>query len=274
MKKTLLLALVFACSLQAKVLATFNGGEVSEEEVASIMRGVLAQQQHQLSKEDVARLTDRAVESIISTKLVLQLAQNSGLTKSAEFQQALENAKNGLTLQFWERSIFEGIKVSDNELHQLYNQNKDKMLLPAQVKAKHILVSSQKEATDLIRQIKSKSGATARIAEFEKLAKSHSIDKGSGAQGGDLGWFEQGKMVPEFSKAAFSMGKGTISNSPVKSQFGYHIIYKEDARESKPISFEEIKPQLEAQIRQNKMPEIIEAQVEELRKKANIKKQY
>ncbi len=272
MRKSLLLALLCGCSLHAAVVATFNGGEVTDEEVNALLHNVLQQQQHNLTASDIDKLKERIVDSIISTKLVLQHAKSGDFTRTDDYKKAVENAQNAVTLQYWERGEYEKIQVADSEIRKIYDENKDKMLIPAQVKAKHILVASESEAKSLIRQIKAKSGAAARVAEFERLAKSKSIDKGSGAQGGELGWFEQSKMVPEFANAAFEMSKGTISNSPVKSQFGYHIIYKEDARAQQPVAYEQVKPQIENQIRSQKMAQVIEAKVDELKKRANIRK--
>ncbi len=278
MKRSLILALslVAALSLNAKDLATFNGGSVTEEEVAPILQGVLMQQQHaeKLTDADKKKLQEKIVDSIISTKLVVENAKKSGITNSDEYKKALETAQNTIALQIWEKKEFDSIKVDEAKLKELYEANKNKMIVPAQVKARHILVASEKDATALIRKINAQKSSEAKLAEFDKLAKAQSADKGSAAKGGDLGWFEKAKMVPEFSKAAFAMKKGTFSTKPVKSQFGYHVIYKEDAKESAPVSYETVRPQLENQVKSAELAGRIEKKVNELREKANIKKNF
>lgn len=134
-------------------------------------------------------------------------------------------------------SVSKDVKLSDAEIQAYYEKNQDKYGEPEQVKARHILVEKEDEAKAIIEQLKAG-------ASFEKLAKEKSID-GSKEVGGELGYFGKGEMVPEFEKAAFSQKVGTFSLEPVKSEFGYHIIFVDDHKAAKVPAFETIKADVE-----------------------------
>ena len=135
--------------------------------------------------------------------------------------------------------------------------------MPAEeeVHARHILVSTEDEAKALIAELK-------KGAAFDKLAKEKSTDKASGAEGGDLGWFKKSDMVKEFADAAFGLKKGELSETPIKTQFGYHIIQIDDRRTAPPPALEE----LSDQIREELAREAVAAQLDKLRAGAKIEK--
>ena len=135
--------------------------------------------------------------------------------------------------------------------------------MPAEeeVHARHILVATEDEAKALIAEIK-------KGAAFDKLAKEKSTDKASGAEGGDLGWFKKTDMVKEFADAAFDLKKGELTETPVKTQFGYHVIKVEDRRKAPPPAFEEMADQL----REEMAREAVTAQLDQLRSGAKIEK--
>jgi peptidyl-prolyl cis-trans isomerase C len=124
-------------------------------------------------------------------------------------------------------------------------------------KARHILVEKEDEAKSLLKQL-------VAGAKFDELAKKHSTDKGSGANGGDLDFAKPESYVPEFGQAMIALKKGETTSTPVKSQFGYHIIRLEDTREAQFPPFDEVKPQVMQRLSQQKLQQY----QEELRKKA------
>jgi len=126
-------------------------------------------------------------------------------------------------------------------------------------KARHILVEKEELAKSLIAQIK-------KGAKFEDLAKKNSKDPGSGAKGGDLDWANPNNYVKEFSEAMVALGKGKMTDAPVKTQFGYHIIRVDDIREAQLPKFEDVKPQVAQQMQQQRMAKF----QEELRGKAKV----
>ena len=127
-----------------------------------------------------------------------------------------------------------------------------------QVKARHILLDSEQKALQIIKKLQDGE-------EFSKLASEHSTGP-SAASGGDLGWFGEGQMVPEFSKAAFALNPGDIVTQPVKTQFGWHVIMVEDRKIAAPPSFEEAKEQLASDMSQK----LLKQMIEELRSRAKI----
>ena len=113
-------------------------------------------------------------------------------------------------------------------------------------RARHILVEKEDEAKSILAQLK-------KGAKFDALAKKHSKDAGSAANGGDLDWANANSYVKEFSQALVKMGKGQVSTEPVKTEFGYHIIRLEDVRDAQFPSFEQVKPQIAAELQKRKL---------------------
>ena len=126
-------------------------------------------------------------------------------------------------------------------------------------KARHILVEKEADAKAIIAQLK-------KGGKFEEIAKKSSKDPGSGANGGDLDWAAAGSYVPEFSEALAKLAKGKMTETPVKTQFGYHIIRLDDTREAALPKFDEVKPQIAQQLQQQKLAKY----QEDLRAKAKV----
>jgi peptidyl-prolyl cis-trans isomerase C len=146
-------------------------------------------------------------------------------------------------------------------MQQRYLEKLKSMPSEEEVRARHILVATEQEAKDLLAELK-------KGAAFEKLAKEKSTDKASGAEGGDLGWFKRTDMVKEFADAAFALKKGELSEVPVKTQFGYHVIKMEDRRQAPAPAFED----LADQIREDMARETVTAFIDQLRSTAKIEK--
>ncbi|HYY36585.1 MAG TPA: peptidylprolyl isomerase, partial [Xanthobacteraceae bacterium] len=158
--------------------------------------------------------------------------------------------------------------VSDEAMHQIYNDAVKSVGGQEEVRARHILVQSEDEAKAILEQLK-------KGADFATLAKEKSKDPGA-AEGGDLGYFTKDQMVPEFADVAFKMYPGQLSN-PVKTQFGWHVIKLEDKRTKQPPEFERVKDQIEAYLARKAQTDFIaklrqNAKVERLDKSAEQKK--
>jgi peptidyl-prolyl cis-trans isomerase C len=152
-------------------------------------------------------------------------------------------------------------QITPAALKARYDKQVAGMAPEDEVNAKHILVKTEDEAKALIAELK-------KNADFAKLAKEKSTDTGSGGNGGDLGWFKKGDMVPEFAEAAFQLKKGDISAAPVKTQFGFHVIKLEDRRPAKPPTFEEMEEDLRSQMEREAGAQL----VDDMRKKAQIER--
>jgi len=203
-------------------------------------------------------IRQNVLRGMISEKLIYQEALKAGFDKSPEVQKRLENLKKQVILQTFMESKSKTL-VTDEQLRKLYAEKVAERKDEDEVHARHILVKDEADAKAIVKELK-------KGADFEQVAKDKSLDKGSGAQGGDLGYFTKDKMVPEFADAAFKLKPGEISQ-PVKTSFGWHIIKVEDKRKVHVPTFEEMKDELQGEL-SNK---VVQDYVEGLLKKADIK---
>ena len=202
------------------------------------------------------------LDTMIVREIILQQANKEGIDKSQAVTDKLEDLKKRVVVEaFLKKKVEEQTKIGDAELQDFYNKNKDKFKTGDQVKASHILVKTEPEAQEILKQIKAG-------GNFEELAKKHSIDA-AGAKGGDLGWFGKGAMLPDFEKAVFGLKEGAVSGI-VKTKFGYHIIKLTGKRAAGLRPFEEVKDQLKAAMLPEKQQEIFKKLKDELKKSAKF----
>ena len=196
----------------------------------------------------------KTLDVFVNSKLVYQAAQAARIEETPEYQRQLVTAKEDLARKlFLEKAVED--RVSDEAVKKLYDDYTSKFESQKEIKAKHILVESEDKAKEVIDKL-NKGG------DFVKLAQEYSRDQV------DLGYFTKDMMVPEFSEVAFNMKQGEYSKTPVKTEFGYHVILVEDVRASKPLELKEIEPQLKNMVTQQVIGEIFE----DLRGKANVEK--
>lgn len=154
------------------------------------------------------------------------------------------------------------VKISEQDMKDYFDKNKDSFNTAEQVKASHILVDTEDKAKEVEDKL-------SKGEDFAALAKEYSTDTSNNQQGGELGYFPRGTMVPEFEDAAFSMKVGEISQ-PVKTKFGYHIIKVEDKKEAKVATYEESKDKIKEKLTQDKMSSVFGTWVEGKRKDYNV----
>ena len=265
------LLLLGAISLQAKVYATVDDKKVTDKEITQILKmipnGALIQKYggiDNLDEKKRKQIIDIAVENILLAKK----AYSEGVDKSDEYKNKLSYIKDSLATSIYTNNIIKSIKTDENEAKEYYDKHqKEFSEKEDRVKARHILVKDEKEAKKIIDEL-NKSKDVEKT--FIKLAKEKSTGP-SGANGGELGWFNQKTMVPEFSKVAFSLKKGTYSKKPVKTQFGYHVIYVEDIiKKGSKIAFDKVKNEIEAKIKTDKIRDKMQGMIKDLRKKYKI----
>lgn len=203
-------------------------------------------------------IRQNVLRGLVSERLIYQEAIKAGTDKDPEVKKRIAALEKQIVMQAFMEQKAKSL-VTDAQLHEAYDAKVAASKGQDEVKARHILVANEDEAKKLYDEIK-------KGADFEKLAKEKSADKGSGANGGELGWFTKDKMVPEFAEAAFKLKKGEVS-PPVKTEFGWHIIKVEDRRPVKLPPFDEMKDSLRNELANKEVQDYVEG----LLKKADIK---
>ena len=242
--------------LKDPVVATVNGQPIRLSELEVAQQSLPQQYRNMPLQAVFPALLDR----IIDSKLVVQEGKKSKVTEDPAFKKRMAFVEDQVLQDFWiQREIAR--QVTADKLQKRYEDRLKQMPSEEEVHARHILVSTEDEAKALIAEIK-------KGAAFDKLAKEKSTDKASGAEGGDLGWFKKSDMVKEFADAAFNLKKDELTETPVKTQFGYHVIKVEDRRKAPPPAFEEMADQLKEEMAR----EAVTAQLDQLRSGAKIEK--
>lgn len=254
------------------VLATVNGDEITTDEVNKVLMEGTQGRFDSLPSDKQNELRQRIIEGMIAQELVYDDAQKTGVLDTKEYKQELDNLVSRLKVQLaakvWEQQQFESIKIDAKEVKAYFDANPDEFVDKEKIHARHILVKTEAEANAIIKSMKGLSGDRLRN-EFIAQAKSKSTGP-SAAKGGDLGYFPRGQMVPTFNDAAFAMKEGTISSTPVQSQFGYHVIYVEDKKSAKKLGFDDVKNFIEQRLKMDKFKAYMDKKMADLRSKAKI----
>lgn len=245
-------ACVLAFPLHAKDIASVNGEAITEAQLNQFVALLVEQ-----GAQDSPELREQVKQEMIHRLVAVHAAQKAGIDKRPDVQQELELARQGILVRALIADYLDKNPVTDAKLQAEYDRIKQAQGDGKEFKVRHILVEDQKAAEDLLQQIKSKK------ISFEDAAGKHSIDPGSGKNGGDLGWAPTSNYVPEFAKAVESLKKGALTDKPVQSQFGWHIIQVEDERPVEFPALDAVKPQLEEMMRQTQVVEYQKKLVEE-----------
>jgi len=237
-----LLALAAAAPLaSAQNIAIVNSKPVPKARVEAFIDQVVKQGQQQRTPE----LEKQVRDELVLREIFQQEAERRGLAATPDYKQQMEFARQSILIRELFNDYNKKNPVSDAEVQAEYNQLKGQAG-DKEYHARHILVETEDEAKSLIAQIKGG-------AKFDELAKKHSKDPGSGQNGGDLDWAAPAGYVPEFSEAMTKLEKGKFTETPVKSQFGWHIIKLDDVRDAQFPGLEEVKPQLTQRLQQAKI---------------------
>ncbi|WP_296020617.1 peptidylprolyl isomerase [uncultured Agrobacterium sp.] len=184
-----------------------------------------------------------ALSSAIEVKLLVKQATAEGLDKTDDFKKRMAFLSDReLHGAYFRKHVADS--VTDAEVKARYDKEVAALPKEEEVKAAHILVATEEEAKDVIKQLDAGK-------DFAALAKEKSTDSNKD-DGGDLGWFGKGRMVPEFEEAAFKLEKGAYTKEPVKSEFGFHVIKVEDKRVTPPPAFEQVEPQVRQLVMRDK----------------------
>jgi peptidyl-prolyl cis-trans isomerase C len=232
--------------------ATVNGTAISTNRV-----DVMLNEQRSQGAPDNPQLRDAVREELIRREVLAQEAAKKGLDKKAETQAQMDLARQAVLIRAYIQNYVKANPVGEADLRKEYDSIKGQMG-SKEYKPRHVLVETEDEAKAIIAKLRAGE-------KFDVLAK-QSKDPGSKDNGGDLGWSNPGMFVKPFSEAMMKLEKGQYSATPVKSDFGYHVIQLDDVRDLKAPAFEEVKAQLEQRLQQQK----IEKHIAELRAKAKV----
>ena len=239
--------------MSEKILAMVSGMPITEGDVDKFIAG-LGQRGASFNNPQGRK---RVLEQLINSKLLLLDAQRNLYEAEAAFRAQLAALKEELLVNYSANKVIAAVTVSDKECREYYEANRDRLGGGEVVDASHILVETEAQALDILSEIKAG-------LSFEEAAEKYSSCP-SKANGGNLGEFGRGQMVPEFDAAVFAMEVGTVTETPVKTQFGYHLIKLLDKKTSEPPAYEEVAPRLKEALLGEKRRKAYESKLNQLR---------
>jgi peptidyl-prolyl cis-trans isomerase C len=231
-------------------VAVVNGHPIKAAELELVIR--------QINQKDTPELRAALRDKLIEFDLLMQEAKKQKIADREDVKFQADNAARNVIIGALLREELEKHKITDEQLHAEYDRQKS-MAGEKEYKAHHILVDTEDQAKAIIAKLD-------KGEKFEDLAKG-TKDAGSAANGGDLDWAPPGAYVKEFSEAMVKLDKGKYTETPVKSQFGYHVIRLDDVRAMQPPPFDQVKQRISDSLQQQQVKEYVEG----LRKKATIK---
>jgi len=253
--------------LASDTVVEVNGVKITKDDINAYLKQLEPNQPISYDILD-PKTKKKVLKGVIEMEVLSQVAKKEGADKSPEFKKMLELAKKKLMINEWAKEQFKKSIVSVSEAKDFYNKNAKIFTIPERVHARHILLKDEKSAQDIINQLKGLKGEELK-KKFIELAKSKSTGP-TASKGGDLGYFTKEQMVLPFSKAAFALNKGEITTKPVKTQFGWHVIYVEDKKEAQKLPFDKVKEQIIQKLKQQRFAKKIKQETEYLIKSAKV----
>jgi len=238
----------------SKVLANVGGFPITEDDVNEFLLrlGQIGQGYNNPEGRKVI------LDQLVGNKLLLLDAKRNLLEAEPAFKAELAKLKDNLLTNYAGDKVLSAVTVTDAEAKEYYEANKEKFVSEESVSASHILVDTEEKALEILAKIK------AGEISFEDAAKQNSSCP-SGQNGGSLGEFGRGQMVPEFDKAVFEMEVGTISEAPVKTQFGYHLIRLDAKKAAEPMAYEQIAEEIKNGLLGEKRQKAYESKINQLK---------
>lgn len=237
----------------AEAVAKVNGVTIPQSKFDILLKSALAQGQ-----PDSPELRSRLREELVNRELMVQEALKKGLDKSPDVATQIDLQRQGVLISAYLQEYFKTSPISDEMMKKEY-ENAKAQTGGKEYKARHILVKQEDDAKQIIAQLK-------KGASFEKLAAEKSEDTGSKSKGGDLDWSPPNRYVKPFAEALTKLKKGQLTDTPVQSPFGWHVIRLEDERPFKVPGFDDVK----ASIQQSLQNQAVQKAVADLRAKAKI----
>ncbi|MDT8363039.1 MAG: peptidylprolyl isomerase [Nitrosomonas sp.] len=252
----LVMAMAVATTVHAQssgTVAKVNGVAIPQARLDLMIKAATAQGQ-----PDSDEMRNALRENLIAEEILAQEAIKKGLDRDPDVKTQIDLARQAVLIRAYQADYIRSNQISEAELRKEYETVKAQMG-DQEYNARHILVETEKEAKDIISQIRKK-------ASFATLAKNHSIDNGSKEKGGELGWSSSAVYVKPFADALTNLKKGQMTQQPIQTSFGWHVIHLDDVRKATPPTFEEVRQNMEQRILQRNFA----ATVESLRKSAKV----
>ena len=227
-------------------IAVVGGVPVTLEEVQEMV-----QDTPQLAELPFEEIYPKLLDMLINNRVVMQGAKEAGVFERPEVRKQLRLALEQIVGQTYLDELLRS-HITEEEMRNFYNNEVKNFRREEEIHARHILVKTEKEAQDLLVQLKAG-------ANFAELADKKSLDENT--EGGDLGYFTKSMMIPEFGDAVFDMKKGQLSD-PIKTPFGWHVVFIEDKRLANPPAFEDVREDIERALMETKLPSVLEEERE------------
>lgn len=240
-----ILALFVAAPLWAQTATTVNGTEVSSD----VFNMYLESRTQKPAADATAQERTAVMEELTDIFLLTTQPRAEALAKDPRTKAQIELQRRGILAQAVAADFLASNQASEEEILKAYEEQ-TALSPPLEFKARHILVEAQGEATSLIAELEGG-------ADFEELAKAKSTGP-SGPNGGDLGWFGPNQMVAPFSQAVAQLEDGEFTKAPVQTQFGWHVILREDSREAQPPTLESVRDVVKQRIEQEKLQKYLQ----------------
>lgn len=245
--------------MKNKVMAKVEDIEITQGDIQSFLHSLGQQTAMQIQSQPDGM--ERVVYELVNQNLMYLDAVDQKLEDEQAFKDDLEKAKKNLLIQYSVNKFLKGIEVTDVEVLEYFESNKEQFKKPESMIASHILVKEEEQAKDILEKINNG-------LSFEEAASKYS-DCPSKDRGGDLGQFARGSMVPEFEDAAFSSELGLVDR-PVKTQFGYHIIKVVEKNKAETPELEEVQEQVKQTLLQSNQQQAYMEKTNELKEKYSV----
>ena len=247
---------------EKNVIAKINGTVITVDELKQRLGSFPKEYSDMLNtRENKVKVLNQMIDETV----LLEEAKNHGYEKTDEYKAQVEAQKTRLLISFLLRDTVEKkLKVNDEDLKTYYSAHPEQFKELEQRRVRHILVKTEEEAKQVMKALK-------KGDDFIELARKKSVDP-SAANGGDLGWFTKGQLVPEFEAAAFALKSRDDLSEIVKTQFGYHIIKLVDTNVRQKLEFNEVKDQINRAVTAEKQKKEMDKYLEQLKEKAKISK--
>ncbi len=258
---SLVASLVLVTGLSAEDYGSVDGDAITKQDIAVVLQD---------PRIDFEKLPDntkkQVIEQIVNRKLIAKNALKNGIEKDPQFVEAISGVKEDIALQVWQKNEVDKLKFTDQDKKDFFEKNKEKFVMPEILEARHILVKTEAEAKSIIAELDK---AAKKEDKFKELAKAKSTDA-TAQNGGYLGKAPADKLVPEFTAGAKVLAKNTYSKTPVKTQFGYHVIYLIDKTDAKTLTYPEVEGKINQILIGNAFSKKVKELTDELKKDAKI----